>query len=169
VTSLALIAAVARNGVIGRDNQLLWRLKSDLQHFRRQTIGRPVLMGRKTFDSIGRPLPGRLTIVITRDGSFHAEGVLTSSSIEEAVQLAERSASRTINAERVMVAGGGEIYAQTIDRAARLFITEVDLEVDGDAFFPKIDRSVWLDTWRESHPMGPDDEAAFSFVEYVRR
>jgi len=169
VSSLALIAAVARNGVIGRDNQLLWRIKSDLQHFRRQTIGRPVLMGRKTFDSIGQPLPARLTIVITRDESFQAEGVLTASSIDEGVKLAERSASASINAERVMVAGGGEIYAQTINRAARLFITEVDIEVEGDAFFPKIDRAKWLESKRESHPRGPDDEAVFSFVEYVRR
>ena len=169
MTSLALIAAVAKNGVIGRDNQLLWRLKSDLQYFRRQTIGRPVLMGRKTFESIGRPLPGRLTVVITRDASFQAEGVLMASSIGEGVKLAESSGSDTINAERVMVAGGGEIYAQTIDRAARLFITEVDIEVEGDAFFPMIDHAKWLEARRESHPKGPDDEAAFSFVEYVRR
>jgi dihydrofolate reductase len=169
VSSLALIAAVARNGVIGRDNQLLWRIKSDLQHFRRETIGRPVLMGRKTFESIGRPLPGRLTIVVTRNASFQPEGVLRAASIDEAIELAENSASETINAERVMVAGGGEIYAQTIERAARLIITEADLEVDGDAYFPKIDRSKWLESKRESHPKGPDDEAAYSFVEYLRR
>ncbi len=168
MTSLALIAAVAKNGVIGRDNQLLWRLKSDLQYFRRQTIGRPVLMGRKTFESIGRPLPGRLTVVITRDTSFQAEGVLRASSIEEGV-LAACSNPEAFNTFRVMVAGGGEIYAQTIDRAARLFITEVDIEVEGDAFFPKIDHAKWLEARRESHPKGPDDEAAFSFVEYVRR
>ncbi|MCA3565257.1 MAG: dihydrofolate reductase [Methylocystis sp.] len=169
MTSLALIAAVARNGVIGRDNQLLWRIKADLQHFRRETLGRPVLMGRKTFESIGRPLPGRLTIVITRNASFQAEGVLSASSIEEGVKMAERSGSDAIDAERVMVAGGGEIYAQTIDQAARLFITEVDIEVEGDAFFPKIDQAKWLESRRESHPRGPDDDAAYSFVEYVRR
>ncbi len=169
MTSLALIAAVARNGVIGRNNQLLWRIKADLQHFRRETLGRPVLMGRKTFESIGRPLPGRLTIVITRNASFQAEGVLSASSIEEGVKMAERSGSDAIDAERVMVAGGGEIYAQTIDQAARLFISEVDIEVEGDAFFPKIDRSKWQETRRQSHPRGPDDDAAYSFVEYVRR
>lgn len=168
MTSLALIAAVARNGVIGRDNQLLWRIKADLQHFRRKTIGRPVLMGRKTYESIGRPLPGRLTVVVTRKGQFHAEGVLTASTIEEGVRAA-CSNPEVFNTFRVMVAGGGEIYAQTIDRAARLFITEVDIEVEGDAFFPKIDQAKWLESRRESHPRGPDDDAAYSFVEYVRR
>ena len=168
--SIALVAAVARNGVIGRDNQLLWRLKTDLQHFRSLTIGRPVIMGRKTFESIGRPLPKRMNIVVTRNPDFVAPGTVLAADIDTALSIAASAPLQDgFNAERVMVAGGGDIYAQTIGRADSLFITEVDIEPAGDAFFPKIDPARWREVRRERHPKGPDDEAAFAFVDYVRR
>ena len=168
MSTITLIAAVARNRVIGRDNQLLWRLKSDLQHFRKQTLGKPIIMGRKTYESIGRPLPGRDNIVITRDARFAAEGIFVVQSVDEAFTKAtELAMARGVN--DIVIAGGGDIYTQTIDRATHLSITEVDLSPEGDAFFPEINRSAWQETSREIHPAGPDDEAAFAFVRYVRK
>jgi dihydrofolate reductase len=164
----ALICAVARNGVIGRDNKLLWRLKSDLRHFRDLTTGKPVIMGRKTHESIGRPLPNRDNIVVTRDKAFAPDGIIAAHSLEEAFRKATECASARGVAE-ILVAGGGDIYAQTIERAQTLHITEVDLEPEGDAVFPRIDRAHWKETSRKPHPKGPDDEAAFAFVTYTRR
>jgi dihydrofolate reductase len=165
---ITLVAAVAHNRVIGRDNQLLWRLKSDLQHFRKLTLGKPVIMGRKTFESIGRPLPGRDNIIVTRDALFSAKGVFIVRSLDKAfVQATELANERRVN--DILVAGGGDIYAQTISKASRLSITEVDLSPEGDAFFPEIDRSIWQETSREAHPAGADNEAAFAFVDYVRK
>ncbi len=166
--TISLVAAVARNRVIGRDNQLLWRIKADLRHFRDLTLGRPVIMGRKTHLSIGRPLPGRDTIVVTRDKGFHAAGVTVVHSVEEALEAAQRlAAARGVS--DIMVAGGGDIYAQTITLADRLHITEVDMAPEGDAWFPAIDRTLWRETSRASHPRGPDDDAAYAFVAYARR
>jgi dihydrofolate reductase len=166
--SLTLIAAVARNRVIGGSNQLLWRIKADLRHFRDHTLGKPLIMGRKTFESIGRPLPGRDTIVVTRDAGFAAAGASVVSSLDEAFARGKALAeSRGVS--EIMIAGGGEIYAQTIAQADRLLITEVALEPDGDAFFPKIDRQTWRETKRETHAKGPDDDAAYAFVDYRRR
>ena len=165
---LSLIAAVARNGVIGRDNRLLWRLKTDLRRFRDLTTGKPLVMGRKTFDSIGRPLPNRDTIVITRDPAFGAPGILVACSLEEALRRGEESAAAR-GVSEIMIGGGGEIYAQAIGAADRLYLTEVALEPEGDALFPRIDASLWREVARQAFPKGPDDEAAFSFVDYVRR
>jgi dihydrofolate reductase len=164
----ALICAVARNRVIGRDNQLLWRLKSDLRHFRDLTTGKPVIMGRKTHESIGRPLPNRDNIVVTRDRTFSAQGIEVANGLDYAFRLAKSHAERRGVGE-IMVAGGGDIYAQTIAAADALYLTEVDLEPEGDAWFPEIDRAVWKEASRQAHPKGPDDEAAFSFVHYLRR
>jgi dihydrofolate reductase len=169
LSSLALIAAVARNGVIGGDNRLLWRIKADLRYFREKTLGRPVVMGRKTFESIGRPLPGRLNIVVSRQLQAPPAGAELARSLDEAVAIANRRAGEEFNAERIMIAGGGEIYSAAMDRAARLFITEVDLEPEGDARFPRIDPMVWREVRREPHAKGPDDDAAYAFVDYVRR
>ncbi len=166
--NVALIAAVARNGVIGRDNQLLWRLKTDLRRFRDLTTGKPLVMGRKTFESIGRPLPNRDNIVVTRDGSFAAEGVQVARSLEEALALGKASAERR-GVEDIMIGGGGDIYAQTIGQAGRIYLTEVELEPKGDAFFPAFDPSLWRETDRRRFQAGPDDEAAFTFIDYVRR
>ena len=165
---LVLIAAVARNRVIGRDNGLAWRLSSDLRRFKALTLGKPLLMGRKTFQSIGRPLPGRETIVITRERAAHIPDVLIAHDLEAGLSAAEAAAGR-LGAGEVIVAGGGEIYTQTIGMATRLHITEVDLAPDGDALFPLIDAAVWRETAREPHGKSAGDEAAFSFVTYQRR
>jgi dihydrofolate reductase len=165
---LVLVAAVARNGVIGADNRLLWRLSSDLKRFKALTMGKPLVMGRKTFESIGRPLPGRETIVVTHDKAFAAEGALVAHDLDAALTLAaERAAAR--GADAIVIAGGGEIYVQTIGRASRLAITEVALEPDGDAHFPRIDPGVWREVRREQGQRGPRDEADFAFVDYERR
>ncbi len=163
----ALICAVARNRVIGRDNQLLWRLKSDLRHFRDLTTGKPVIMGRKTHESIGRPLPNRDNIVVTRDKAFSSEGILVAHGLEDAFHLAEACAKKR-DADEIMIAGGGDVYAQTIGTAHALYLTEVDIECDGDAWFPVVDGAIWRENSRKPYPKGPDDEAAFSFVHYLR-
>ncbi len=164
---LVLVAAVARNGVIGGGNRLLWRLPSDLKRFKVLTMGKPLVMGRKTFESVARPLPGRETIVVTRDRRFSAEGVRVAHGLEEALALAaERAAA--MGAGAIVVAGGGELYAETIDRADRLAITEVALEPEGHARFPPIDPMLWREVRREQGVRGPKDEADFAFVEYER-
>jgi dihydrofolate reductase len=168
VSSVALIAAVARNNVIGKENRLLWRIKADLRHFRELTLGKPVIMGRKTFQSIGKPLPGRDNIVVTRDAAFAVDGVTVAVSLDEAFATARKLADeRGVN--EIMVAGGGDIYAQTIGMADRLLMTEVDVDIEGDAFFPAIDRKLWREKRRIANPKGPDDDAAYAFVDYVRR
>jgi dihydrofolate reductase len=165
---LVVVAAVARNGVIGGDNRLLWRLKSDLARFKALTLGKPLLMGRRTFQSIGRPLPGRETVVVSRDPAFSPSGVHMVPDIESGLDLAARRAE-AMGAREIVVAGGGEIYAQLLDRADRLHITEVDLAPAGNARFPPIDPARWRETGREPHESGPGDESRFSFVDYVRR
>jgi len=165
---LVLVAAVARNGVIGADNRLLWRLSSDLKRFKARTMGKPLVMGRKTFQSIGRPLGGREIIVLTRDGSFAPEGALVAHSLESALALAEERAA-AMRADAVVIAGGGKLYAQSIGRASRLAITEVALEPAGDVRFPDIDPAEWREVRREPGERGPRDEADFEFVDYERR
>ena len=165
---LVIVAAIARNRVIGRDNGLAWRLSSDLRHFKALTLGKPLLMGRKTFASIGRPLPGRQTIVVTRDRAARIPGVLVAHDLEAGLALA-RDAAQAMQADAIIIAGGGEIYAQTIARATRLHTTEVDLEPTGDVLFPLIDPALWRETSRQPHPKSATDEAAFSFVIHERR
>jgi dihydrofolate reductase len=162
---ITLVAALAENGVIGRDNGLPWRLKSDMVHFRAITMGKPVVMGRKTFLSIGRPLPGRTTIVVSRDGGFAAPGIVVAPSVEAALTVARGDALRR-GAERIIVAGGADLYAQTMPLAERLHITYVHRAVDGDVYFPAIDRSVWHETARDEHAAAAGDDAAFAFVIY---
>jgi len=147
---------VAENGVIGRGNALPWRLKSDMTHFRALTVGKPVVLGRKTYQSIGKPLAGRTTIVISRDENFSAP-----------LQTARGDALRR-NAGAIIVAGGADIYAQALPLATRLVITQVHKRVDGDARFPAIDAKVWRETARNEHKPGPQDDAAFAFVTYDR-
>ena len=164
---LAIIAAVARNGVIGGNNQLLWKLRSDMLHFRAITMGKPMIMGRRTWDSIGRPLPGRETIVVTRDPSFAAQGAHVVHDPQAAVVMGQALAER-LKAAEIMVVGGGELYRQLLDECHALHITEVDLAPEGDAFFPTIDPAHWREAVRVAHDPGPGDEARFSFVDYVR-
>jgi dihydrofolate reductase len=166
-TGIVLVAAVAENGVIGRDNALPWRLKSDLRHFRALTIGKPVLMGRKTFMSIGKPLPGRTNIVVSRNLAFAAPGVIVARDLASALTAAHGDALRRGVGE-VMVIGGGDIFAALLPHAHRLEITHVHARPAGDAVFPAIDAKVWHATSRTEHAPGPDDDAAFTVVTYQR-
>jgi dihydrofolate reductase len=165
--ALALVAAVARNGVIGAHNGLVWKLSSDLKRFRALTWGKPLIMGRKTFESIGKPLPGRETIVVTR-AAFAPAGVRIARDIDAALSLGEAIAGE-MNADEIIVAGGGEIYAQTIGRADRMHLTEVDLSPEGDVRFPGVDPAIWREAKRELGVRTERDEADFAFVDYVRR
>jgi len=165
---LVLVAAVARNRVIGANQGLPWRLSSDLKRYKAVTWGKPMVMGRKTYLTIGRALPGRETIVVTRDPGFAAPGVLVAHELEAALDLAAERA-RAMGASEIIVAGGGEIYAQTIARAARLFITEVGLDAKGEIQFPPIDPGQWREVRREKGERGPRDEADFAFVNYERK
>ena len=164
---LTIVAAVARNGVIGGGNALLWRLSSDLQRFKALTMGKPLIMGRKTFESIGRPLPGRETIVVTRNRDFSVPGVHVAASIDEAIDIA-RDRAIAMGAPEVIIAGGGEIYALTMDRAQRLVITHVAAELEGDAHFPAIDPKVWKQVEFATGEQTAKDEVPFAFAVYER-
>ena len=164
---ILIVAAIAENGVIGRGNALPWRLKSDMQHFRALTMGKPVIMGRKTYLSIGKPLPGRTIIAVSRDPTFAAPGLVVAPSLDAALSAARGDALRR-NAEAIVIAGGADIYAQALPRATRLVITQVHKRVDGDARFPPLDRGVWREIARAEHAAASGDEAAFAFVTYER-
>jgi dihydrofolate reductase len=165
--AIVLIAAVSENGVIGRDNALPWRLKSDMRHFRALTIGRPVVMGRKTHQSIGKPLPGRTNIVISRDPAFAAAGVLVAWELSMALAAAHGDALRRGTPE-IAIIGGAELYAQALHIADRLEITRIHAEISGDAMFPAIDPAVWHEVARSEQAAGPGDDAAMAFVTYRR-
>jgi dihydrofolate reductase len=166
-TNIILIAAVADNGVIGRGNALPWRLKSDMAHFRAATMGKPVVMGRKTYLSIGKPLAGRTTIVVSRDSGFAAPGVLVAPNLNAALAAAQGDALRR-GVDAIMVAGGADIYAQAMPLAARLDITYIHCAVDGDARFPPIDGRIWHEIARDERAAAAGDDAAFAFVTYER-
>ncbi len=161
MAKIVLVAAVARNGAIGVKGGLPWRLPSDLKHLRETTWGRPMVMGRKTFDSIGKPLPGRESIVVTRDESFSREGVHVARTIDAALALGEARA-KAMGVDEIMVIGGGELYRATLDRADRLVLSEVDLAPEGDAFFPEIDMNRWREVSRHTPPRGEKDDASFT-------
>ena len=160
-TTLSLIAAVARNGAIGKDNALLWHLPEDLRFFKRTTMGCPVIMGRKTFESIGKPLPGRRNIVISRSDEWAAPGVERASSLQAALTL-------VADAEKAFVIGGAQIYAQALPQADELVLTEIDRDVDGDAFFPDWNRSQFKEMLRETHHAPPPNDFGYAFVVYRR-
>ncbi|WP_341643697.1 dihydrofolate reductase [Thauera sp. SDU_THAU2] len=159
---ITLIAAVARNGVIGRDNGLPWRLKADMQHFRAMTMGHPVVMGRKTWESLGRPLSGRRNVVVTRDTRFRAEGA-------EAFHSPEAALAAASDAERIFVIGGAQLYATLLPRADRLELTEVWADVEGDAHFPLFDRSDFVEERRDARTADVDNDFDFDFVSYRHR
>ena len=165
---LSVIVAAARNGVIGRNNALPWHLPEDLKYFKRVTMGKPILMGRKTFESIGRALPGRSNLVITRNGEWQAEGVQVVRSLEAALSLAEDIALID-GVDELMVIGGAQIYAEALPRAERIYLTEVDADVEGDAYLPAIDRSAWLEVSREVHAPSETNPYPYSFVVLDRR
>jgi dihydrofolate reductase len=165
---IVFVVAIAENGVIGAGNAMPWRLKSDLARFKALTIGKPVIMGRKTFESLPRrPLPNRTNIVITRDAAYRAAGAIVTTSAADAGAVALGDALRRSAAE-IAVIGGAEIFRQWLDRADRLEITEVHARPDGDTHFD-IDEAQWEETARVRHPAGPDDSADFSYVTYRRR
>lgn len=166
--AIVIVAAVAENGVIGRAGGLPWRLKSDMKHFRSRTWGKPVIMGRKTYLTLRRPLPGRTNIVITRDRDFSAAGVLVTPNLESALAAGRGDALRRGVGE-IAVVGGAEIYAQTMVPAERIVLTLVHIRPDGETMFPAIDPDIWEETERVEHAPGPDDEASFAFVSYRRR
>ena len=165
---IVLIVAVADNGVIGADGAIPWRLKTDMQRLKALTMGKPVVMGRKTFISLRRPLPGRTNIVMTRDANFRAAGAVVTTSLAQALDVARGDALRRFVTE-IAVIGGADVYAQWIGQADRLEITEVHANPAGDIRFGPIDKTVWQETARRENPAGPDDSAAFAFVSYRRR
>lgn len=165
---IVVLVAMGENGVIGREGDMPWRLSTDLRRFKARTLGKPVIMGRRTFASIGRPLPGRDIIVVTRDRGFGVEGVTVADSPAAAVAAARRIAAG-IGADEIVVAGGGEIYRALIDGAETLVVTEVHARPDGDVHFPAIDPSVWMEVGREGPLQGERDSAPMSFVTYERR
>jgi dihydrofolate reductase len=165
---IVLVAAVAENGVIGAQGGMPWRLKSDLARLKALTIGKPVVMGRKTFASIGRPLLGRTNIVVTRDATFRADGVVVTRSFTDAKAVAMGDALRRFATE-IAIIGGAEIYAQCMDRADRLEITEVHARPEGDTHLAAIDPAVWEEVARVRNPAGPEDSVDFSYVTYRRR
>ena len=164
---ILLLAAVAENGIIGRGNGLPWRLRSDLAHFRALTMGKPVIMGRKTYQSIGRALPGRTTIVISRDPAFAAPGITAAPNLATALSVAHGEALRR-NTDTIAIAGGAEIYAQSMALATRLAITHVHRHVEGDVHFPAIDPGSWHEVARTEHQPGAGDDASFTYAVYER-
>ena len=159
--TIALVVAVARNGVIGRDNGLAWHCSGDLKRFKALTMGTTLLMGRRTWDSIGRPLPGRRTLVLTRDPAFRVEGAETVHDWAEALSAA--------TGDRLMVVGGAEIYALALPHADRIHLTEVEAEPEGDVRFPPFDRALFREVLREEHPAGLRDDYPYAFVDLERR
>ena len=164
---IVLVAAIGENGVIGRGGQLPWHIRSDLQHFKRLTINRPVIMGRRTFESIGKALPGRTNIVLSRDFSVPAPGALIATSFDAALAAA-RSDAKKRGVNEMMVIGGSSIFERTMPMAARLEITHVHASPQGDRFFPDIDPAQWQLRSRKEHPAGPRDDYAFATATYDR-
>ena len=168
MTDIVIHVAMAENGVIGRAGAMPWRLATDLRRFKALTMGKPVVMGRITFESIGRPLPGRLNIVVTRDADWRAEGVETVHSLDDALALARVRARCAPAADAICIIGGGEIYRQAIDYADRLHVTHVLAAIRGDTRFPPIDPAVWREVAAEDHPAGEKDSHATRHVVYER-
>jgi len=158
---LALIAALDRNGLIGRDNDLPWRLPADLQHFKRMTMGKPILMGRLTWESLGRPLPGRHNIVLTRDPDYRADGATVVASIDAALATAG-------DTDEAMVIGGAAFYRAMLPRAERLYLTRIDAEFEGDAWFPEIDPDMWREVAHEAHTADERNAHPYAFVTLER-
>ncbi len=160
---ISLVVARAKNGVIGRNGDLPWRLRSDLQRFKAVTMGKPCVMGRKTWDSLPlRPLPGRLNVVVTRDGSFEAKGAVVCTNLDEALGIA-RDQAEDDGVGEVCVIGGTALFEALLPRAKRLYLTEVEAEPEGDAHFPDFDESQWTETLNDAHAAGEKDDHAFVF------
>ncbi|HPF57867.1 MAG TPA: type 3 dihydrofolate reductase [Candidatus Competibacteraceae bacterium] len=159
--TLALIAALSHNRVIGCNNRLPWRLPADLRFFKQTTMGKPLLMGRRTWESIGRPLPGRRMIVLSRDSACHAPGGVVVHSLDNALELAGA-------VPEIMVIGGGSLYAQALPLAARLYLTVIEAEISGDTWFPEWDQRDWRLAWEEAHPADADHAWPYRFQRWER-
>ena len=160
--SLSIITAMDENRLIGSNNSLPWHLPADFAYFKRVTMDKPIIMGRKTYESIGRPLPGRRNIIISRDPDYHAEGCETANSLQAALEL-------VADQDEAMLIGGANLYAQTLELADTLYITEIHATFKGDAWFPVIDPEIWSETTREDHAADEKNAYAYSFVTYTRR
>ncbi len=154
---ISIIVAAAENGVIGKGNELPWRLSEDLKHFKKTTLGKPVVMGRKTYESVGRPLPGRRNIIITRDTAYSAEGCEVAHSLAEAIAKAG-------DVEEVMILGGGQIYGEALPVVNRMYLTRVNARPEGDAFFPHLNESEWKEVNRREHPADEKNDHACTFL-----
>tara|TARA_R110002167_G_scaffold327643_3_gene533926 strand:+ start:13313 stop:13801 length:489 start_codon:yes stop_codon:yes gene_type:complete len=161
MTILSMIVAHANNRVIGKNNAMPWHLPADLAYFKKTTLGKPIIMGRKTYESIGRPLPGRQNIVISRDGNYQAEGVDVVSSVDAALALVN-------DVEEVMVIGGGAIYQHCLAAAQRLYITHIDADIDGDTYFPEYDFNVWKKMSSELRPSDDKNQYQLNFTVYEK-
>ena len=165
---LVIVVAVAENGVIGRNGQLPWRISSDLKHFKAVTMGKPIVMGRKTYESIGKPLPGRANIVLTRDRNWQAEGVLTGHSLEDVLRLANEEAQKS-GAREIAIIGGNALFAETLPIVSKIELSEVHAKPEGDVFFPQYDRTAFRETRREGPIKGEKDDVAYSIVTLERK
>jgi dihydrofolate reductase len=165
---VAMIAAIGENRVIGSEGRIPWRLPTDFAHFKRMTLGKPLIMGRKTFESIGKPLPGRANIVVSRQPDYAPEGVIVCASLNAALRRAQAIA-QTDGADEVMIGGGAEIYSEAMPLADRLYITHVAAAPEGDAKFPSIDPDSWKIAHRHDIARGDRDSADFTVLTYVRR
>ncbi|EKD72330.1 MAG: Dihydrofolate reductase [uncultured bacterium] len=159
---ISAIVAMSENRVIGKDNQLLWHLPADLQHFKQVTMGKPILMGRKTYQSIGRPLPGRCNIVMTHDSAFVAEGCVIVDSMDAALAVVKES-------DEIFIIGGAIVYRQLLSFVQRIYMTVVHHEFAGDAFFPELNLAEWQETARERHAADEKHQYAFSFITWERK
>lgn len=166
---VAIYVAIAENGVIGRDNGLPWKLSSDLKRFKADTMGKPIIMGRKTYESIGKPLPGRLNIVVSRDPDYRIEGAETVQSVPDAITLATARGRCMPGVDDICVIGGGEIYRQALPLADRLHVTHVLASVEGDTRFPEIDPQTWTVKTSQDFPAGDKDSHPTRYTVYQRR
>jgi len=166
--ALVHVVAMTDNGVIGRAGRLPWRLQSELRHFRRVTMGKPLIMGRRTFASIGKPLPGRTNIVLSRDATFAAPGVLVVATLERALALARGDALRR-GVDEISIIGGADVFKQTMPIIDRLLVTRVHTNTEGDTRFGEINTAVWKETSRLHHAAGAGDDASFTTIIYEKR
>jgi len=158
--TISLIAAMAKNRIIGKDNQMPWHLPADLGHFKTVTLGKPIIMGRKTYESIGRPLPGRKNIVMSRDKDYKLEGCETVTSLKEAIKLVE-------DVEEIMIIGGGFLYTECIPQADKLYLTFIDLDVEGDTQFPQFEHLSLTELKREKHYKDEKNPYNYEFVDFL--
>lgn len=160
---IALVVAMGENRAIGRGGDLPWHLRGDMRFFRKVTMGKPILMGRRTFNSLPRVLDGRLNIVLTRDRGFVAPGAVVAHSLEEGLEAARASTART-GADEIMIIGGEDVFREVLPQTGRIYLTEVHAAPEADTYFPRLDEAEWREVSRERHEAGPKDDHAFSIV-----